>query len=514
MFQSFKQKLTPLLLFFFLVFQTIIGIFTPVDISFYPPYLEIKETLAASWYDSSWNYRKKITVDHTKVISGLDYDAQTVNFTAGYVLTGGTSGATATISADSDDGATGHLSLHTVTGTFEDDETIIGASGGSAIVNGSLTTPGNFPVLLTFDSTDTDFWGHCLAETEIVITSSDGISKLKREVEKFNYASEDLQLWFKAITLSSSVDTEFYIYYGNTEAEEVDDTEVWDSNFKMVQHMNESPANDTAGHLDSTSNANNGTPKNFDGVATSTTNGTGQIDGADVFDGVDDYVDVGDINEIEEIDALSVSAWVYTTVSDNPSTAGIASVEGIGPDVFDLRWASIEDIQFRMYDEYTAAIGGYTDGIPVNGNNEWYHIVGTYASSANSVKVYVNGVLGGTVGSMSGLTNQSTGYFKIGFGGSGYWDGNIDEVRISDTARSAEWIRTEYNNQSDNLLFLTFGSEDIPPACTGICKTNTCSIYVDCSVLLGTCDTGSCCLGICADDTENPTTPLTFSVLS
>ena len=28
------------------------------------------------------------------------------------------------------------------------------------------------------------------------------------------------------------------------------------------------------------------------------------------------------------------------------------------------------------------------------------------------------------------------------------WDGSIDEVRISGTARAAGWIQTEYNNQS------------------------------------------------------------------
>jgi len=67
----------------------------------------------------------------------LDYDAQSAAFTVGSKLTGGTSGATATIIADDDDGATGTLTLRRIFGDFEDDETITDAAGGSATANGT-----------------------------------------------------------------------------------------------------------------------------------------------------------------------------------------------------------------------------------------------------------------------------------------------------------------------------------------------------------------------------------------
>lgn len=73
-----------------------------------------------------------------KAPATLAYDAQTSNFTVGDLITGGTSGATARIIADADGGATGTLTLHTVTGTFVDNETITGAISGSATVNGAL----------------------------------------------------------------------------------------------------------------------------------------------------------------------------------------------------------------------------------------------------------------------------------------------------------------------------------------------------------------------------------------
>lgn len=67
--------------------------------------------------------------------NSLDYDGQTGNFTVGQVVTGATSGATGTISADSDAGTTGTLTLTGVTGTFQDNETITDPLGGSAVAN-------------------------------------------------------------------------------------------------------------------------------------------------------------------------------------------------------------------------------------------------------------------------------------------------------------------------------------------------------------------------------------------
>lgn len=68
----------------------------------------------------------------------LRFKAQTVNFTAGQVLTGGTSGVTATISAViSDAGATGVLQITASTGAFLNNETITDGLGGSAQADGT-----------------------------------------------------------------------------------------------------------------------------------------------------------------------------------------------------------------------------------------------------------------------------------------------------------------------------------------------------------------------------------------
>lgn len=68
----------------------------------------------------------------------LDYDNQTSDFTVGDVINGATSHAKALITADSDLGITGTLTLAEIKGRFLDNETITGFLTGSATVKGSL----------------------------------------------------------------------------------------------------------------------------------------------------------------------------------------------------------------------------------------------------------------------------------------------------------------------------------------------------------------------------------------
>jgi hypothetical protein len=67
----------------------------------------------------------------------LNYDAETAAFTVGQTLTGGTSGATATIDAINTVGTTGTLTLSALVGSFQNNEIITDALTGSATANGT-----------------------------------------------------------------------------------------------------------------------------------------------------------------------------------------------------------------------------------------------------------------------------------------------------------------------------------------------------------------------------------------
>lgn len=73
-----------------------------------------------------------------QALNALNFDAQTLPFTAGETLTGGTSGATATIVKVIDNGTTGTLWIGNVTGgPFQNNEAITSA-GGSATADGTI----------------------------------------------------------------------------------------------------------------------------------------------------------------------------------------------------------------------------------------------------------------------------------------------------------------------------------------------------------------------------------------
>lgn len=166
----------------------------------------------------------------------------------------------------------------------------------------------DFPLLINLSSdSDLASWAQDDGD-DIYFTENDGVTKLDHEIEKFDGSTGELIAWVRIPSLSSTTDTEIYMYYANPGASNQENvTGVWNSNFKMVQHLHETSK--TAGtyndHLDSTLNNNDGEAEN--GV---TMDATGKINGADDFDGSDDYVEVADSASLDITSEVTVEAWV------------------------------------------------------------------------------------------------------------------------------------------------------------------------------------------------------------
>ncbi|MCH7774014.1 MAG: DUF2341 domain-containing protein, partial [Bacteroidetes bacterium] len=109
-------------------------------------------------------------------------------------------------------------------------------------VSATLT---DFPVLVSVtdvDLKDSDNGGPIQPDgDDILFLKTDG-TKLSHEIEKYDGSTGQLAAWVKIPSLSSSTDTEFYLYYGNSScSSQQDAANVWDSNYKGVWHMNDSP---------------------------------------------------------------------------------------------------------------------------------------------------------------------------------------------------------------------------------------------------------------------------------
>jgi len=123
--------------------------------------------------------------------------------------------------------------------------------------------------------------------------------------------------------------------------------------------------------------------------------------------------------------------------------------------------------------------------------------------SPTHVRTYINGEEVGTPQSHSGVINKDPVNLRLGVGNyPGYFDGIIDEVRISDIARSAEWIKTSYINQSEPSNFYLEGEEEGQNASSG---TST-------SQVLDTGVTGTSWDALFWDETLQASTDITFEV--
>ncbi|MBR9702100.1 hypothetical protein GOV13_04215, partial [Candidatus Pacearchaeota archaeon] len=199
-------------------------------------------------------------------------------------------------------------------------------------------------------------------------------------------------------------------------------------------------------------NSNNGTVYG-DVVWNSTDMKVGN--GAYDFDGVGDYVMVNDMGSVEGVSGLAVSAWVKSTVSDNPTNVNMVSKEGGGDDTFTLKWYSNENVVFQVFNTTGGfSIAQFTDGIE---DTNWHHIVGIY--NGTNALVYVDGVVGGTAPVLEGATLDTAHEVVIGSSSTEayFWNGSIDEVMIWNRSLSAAEVQQLYNltNMSLSVVNLT-----------------------------------------------------------
>jgi MSHA biogenesis protein MshQ len=255
-------------------------------------------------------------------------------------------------------------------------------------------------------------------------------------------------------SLSSTEDTAIYIYYGNPSCGNQQDLNgVWDSDFVMVQHLNESSGK----HYDSTYYCNDGSPKdefNQDAV--------GKMDGADEFDGTDGEIKVSNDDSLnfEDTNKFSISVWINRNnhlFSDSRSiiSKGTSSLY-CG---YNFYVSGDKRIGFGLGDgstNYRCKSNIFSDtGI-------WYHTAGTW--DGNTLYLYINGELDNSTYLGDVFIKDDTKALQIG---NHWWDhwfpGIIDEVRISETCRSDAWIITSFNNMDDSSSFYIVGPEESAP---------------------------------------------------
>ena len=324
----------------------------------------------------------------------------------------------------------------------------------------------NFPIL--YKVTDLDLrstanGGKVTYSTgdDIIFRSSD-LSGLDHEIEKYDETTGELIAWVRIPSLNTNVaasDTVIYIYYGNSDVASSTQnvSAVWDSNYVGVWHLDESPANGGS-HFDSTSNANNGTWNDVDGLGNS--NATGQIDGANDFDGSDDYIQTTS-SELKTADNLTLSAWIKadaTSFAHHIIWEGQAGGNGWGAEE-EMHLSIGEYTTVGVNDRLSFFLGNIgdpatntdvlalaTDFTDVT-NRNFVAVTASNLGTSPAAELFLNGASVATDTGTTALTTRSLWDTNLRIGrddSSRYFDGVIDEIRISNIVRTACWVDGQF----------------------------------------------------------------------
>jgi RHS repeat-associated protein len=315
-----------------------------------------------------------------------------------------------------------------------------------AQVSGSSSLT-NFPVLISLGS-DSNLAASAQANgNDILFTAGDGLTKLNHEIEGYASSNGQLIAWVQVPSLSNSGDTVIFMYYGNASAaNQQNPSGVWDINYAAVYHL--APNGGALGAQDSTVAPSNGT-------VTSATSAAGEIGWGGNFSGSSQYVDIGNPSKLQITGDLTIEAWVKPT--DYSNYNGIVSKSNRnlpGPYDWYLVKGSGVPVLYRGNGSVYAWV--VATGAPAAG--QWSHVAATMSGTA--VAHYLNGSANGSgtlsttiadagTDAMIASRNDLNTMFK----------GGMDEVRISNIARSAGWIATEYNNQSSPGTFFSIGGD-------------------------------------------------------
>lgn len=303
----------------------------------------------------------------------------------------------------------------------------------------------DFPVLVYLNSSYVNWTNINNDLSDLRFVNSDNIL-LSHEVD--NYTENDKAwLWVKIPSISSVIDTVFFMYYGLETALSVEDSvSVWNNDFIGVWHLND---NTTSTILDSTSNNNNGVKK----ADNEPIEIIGKISNSQNFDGNDDYIEI--IKNFSFYN-LTVSFWVKSedidTISDEyvvdmiRSTSQFTTWVESGGDV----------ARFQVEGEDTgdnSDIYGVTD--ITDGENHFITAIRDYQN--HILYLYIDGVLEKSGIDLSdGIINPNSNlFFGCIYGYTSNYYGLIDEIRLYNVSVSSSWTKADYYSQSLQLIDLT-----------------------------------------------------------
>lgn len=284
-----------------------------------------------------------------------------------------------------------------------------------------------FPLLVRLDRQFFDFTQAKPHGEDIRFATAAG-APLPYQIEQWDPAAGTASIWVRIPTIKGNDRQEIKLYWGKADAaSESSGPAVFNESngYLSVWHLNDT-VKDEVGTLES--------------VDAGTTAGPGIIGGGRHF-AAGQGIKCG-----EKITAYPTGAAPHSTEAwfraERPNTDIVAWGNEHAQGKVVMQYRSPPHIQMDCF--FSGANVASAGTIPIG---QWVHVVHTY-EKGNS-RLYVNGVLDGvSMTADAPLAIKSPARMWIG----GWYNnfsfvGDMDEVRVSKVARSADWVRLEYENQ-------------------------------------------------------------------
>jgi len=294
---------------------------------------------------------------------------------------------------------------------------------------------------------------------KIAVTTSDGETECYVEIERWDDANEKAWLWVKVPSVVASAVTELYIYYDSAHADntakvgDIGSTpghNVWDANFKAVYHMRDAT---TSTIKDSTSGSHDGTKVG----ANEPIEATGKVDKGQDFDGDNDKITVADHADFDFSGAFTLEA----IVKPNSNLVQHRYVYRYDP-------TSTDGYFTGGY--YTLTPYKHCFGVYVGGESKFvfsneaidtanYVHIGCTRDASGNMTMILDGASQSDTDVLSGAIDSSDPlYLGIDRVGAHTLDGILDEIRVSNTNRSAAWLKATKHSLWDNIA--SYGTEE------------------------------------------------------
>ena len=328
----------------------------------------------------------------------------------------------------------------------------------------------NFPALVVLNEGIQDFDYDLFASAQgndLRFVSANGTTLLYHDVETWD-ATGDSYVWVQVGALAAG--SHIWACFGNPflTAEPSFETGgyAWEQDYVGVWHMTETDA------LDSSPFGNHGTAGGTTGVSLD----DGRISGGVLFpgsaaNGGHGYINVPSSESLKTGDSLTFSAWVLwdrdtplghgriaskKTVWDGNSGWMVTRQSNVNTNL-DIRGSGGTVYQPGVTDSWT--------------NNNWEHL--TVVFDGATATAYSSGSLVGS-GAINPVQDADV-PLVIGNNASyteWNWGGIIDELRVADTTRSADWVRNTWLTSASNAAFTSIGPVQGPPRIENRAATN------------------------------------------